>query len=418
MFRISLHFLEMLIVFAFYLALRCNYDDRIKNATIRAGHNRVSLSNKISSKWKPIRITVNNDILEGKEESPLSCYNVGQIIEYDDERVHTCEEQDIITQKQITTIRQTMDNVVNFLSNTLKVQSIIGSIRYGEGNEAIEFNNSDFVIMTSHRYSSSFVASAMSLDTDDTYWRPTIGMIYFNTRDIPNEPVNESDWKNEFFFTVLHEITHALGFSNNMFEHYHPHENPEPYKDIICKLTKYGKTFSFLVTPHSHIFAKKRFGVDVFTGDNGTSCPSGIELEDGGSEGTAGSHLEMRTYYTEYMIGMVTYSNGPFVIFTDATMAVLLDTGNYKINWANIKPLVYGHQESINGNPIPGFAIDPPQITFPSNYLTIINEGTRIDLTGFDYRYYGSGKVIYPESRVNCNDEIFVQYCQAKRFIL
>ena len=65
------------------------------------------------------------------------------------------------------------------------------------------------------------------------------------------------------------------------------------------------------------------------------------------------------------MIGEEVGSPVPFLRFTDATLAVLLDTGNYKVNWANAKPLVFGHPESINGKPISGFAIDPPQYSFP-----------------------------------------------------
>ena len=137
-----------------------------------------------------------------------------------------------------------------------------------------------------------------------------------------------------------------------MFESYHPYESIEFYKNPVCKLTKYGKNYSFLVTPYAHIYAKKRFGVETFIGDNEQSCPSGIELEDEGSDASAGSHLETRTYYNENMIGGDILFHNPFLRFTDATIAVLMDTGNYKVNWANAVPLVYGHPESIDGKPI------------------------------------------------------------------
>ncbi|EAY20145.1 GP63-like [Trichomonas vaginalis G3] len=208
--------------------------------------------------------------------------------------------------------------------------------------------------------------------------------------------------------TILHELTHTLGFALNFFEKYHPPESTEVYKDPVCKLTKYKKNYLFLVTPNAHVYAKKRFGVETFIGDNGTSCPAGIEMEDGGSIGTAGSHLEARTYNSENMIGTDIGYPVPFLRFTDATLAVLMDTGNYKINWANAKPLVYGHPESIDGKPISNFAIDPPQFHFPSNYLM-----TTQDFTGFDYRHYGSGEEFDIVSNIPCDNEFYSPYCNA-----
>ncbi|EAY11996.1 GP63-like [Trichomonas vaginalis G3] len=383
-----------------------NINDRFK---------RISLSSKVSSEWRPIRITINYDALEGKDNDPLSCQYIGQKIENPIEGTHICEEQDILTEKQISSIKGTMTNVANFLSNTLQVQSFLDPITIEGVNETVILNNTDFVIMVSSQFSNSLVAFAIPLELEDLYSRPYLALIKFNPRHTPAEVINDSDWNNEFYYTVLHEITHALGFSSDLYEKYHPHENPEPYKNPVCQFTKYGKNFTFLVTPYSHIFAKKRFGVETFTGDDGKSCPSGIELEDGGTSATALSHLEYRTYYTEYMIGQEFGSDGPFPRFTDATMAILLDTGNYKVNWANLKPLVFGHPESIDGKPIPGFAIDPPQYSFHPNYLINYSEQSRnVDFTGFDYKHYGQGIHMIHESQVNCSNDEYKQYCIAK----
>ena len=61
---------------------------------------------------------------------------------------------------------------------------------------------------------------------------------------------------------------------------------------------------TFLTTPYAHIFAKNRYGVDKFIGDNGAECPAGIELENGGGDKTAFSHLEARTMLDDIMIGV------------------------------------------------------------------------------------------------------------------
>lgn len=319
----------MSLVLTTILAYRCNYAERMKN--FKNTGKRIGLVNKISSKWRPIRITLNYDIIEGKEYDPMSCKRVGQQINDPYEGNIICEEQDIINKKQILAIKGTINNVVRFLTNAIKVQSLLEPIITEYNNVTRIYNDTDFVINVSYKFSHTFAAAATVDQIDEIYSRPIIGMIYFNPRETPNEVVNENDWNNGLFYTVLHEITHALGFSSNLYEFYHPHENPETYKNITCQISKYGITYTFLITPHAHIFAKKRFGVETFIGDNGTSCPSGIELEDGGSVGTAGSHLEYRTFNTEYMVGSVIEYPVPFSRFTDATMAILLDTGNYKV---------------------------------------------------------------------------------------
>ena len=114
------------------------------------------------------------------------------------------------------------------------------------------------------------------------------------------------------------------------------------------------------------------------------------------------------------MIGQNIGLGVPFLRFTDATMAVLMDTGNYKVNWANLKPLVYGHPESIDGNPIPGFAIDPPQYSFPSNYLIKYDgEDEKSDYTGFDFLHFGKPSDITSTSNIDCENDDFKQYCKA-----
>ncbi|EAY11997.1 GP63-like [Trichomonas vaginalis G3] len=293
---------------------------------------RISLFNATSSEWKPIRITINYDALEGKDNDPLSCQYIGQKIENPIEGTHICEEQDILTEKQISSIKGTMTNVANFLSNTLQVQSFLDPIPIIYRKIRQVFKNSDFIISVSSRYSNSYAAIAFPILLDEIYSRPYFATIYFNPKFTPNKPVNEDDWNNEFFYAVLHEITHALGFDKDFYSFYHPREDPKPYKKPTCRLKKYGKNYTFLVTPYSHIFAKKRFGVETFRGDNGKTCPSGIELEDGDTGETSSSHLKLRTYNTEFMTCDEVGSPGPFFRFTDATMAVLMDTGNYKVN--------------------------------------------------------------------------------------
>ena len=102
---------------------------------------------------------------------------------------------------------------------------------------------------------------------------------------------------------MFHELTHGLGA---LFTNYH-HKNSTLFystKQNYCKLSKYGKNFSFITGPYSHLFAQKHYGVDVFVGDD-NNCTSGIEIEDGGDEvGTASGHIKASRFYLDLNIGM------------------------------------------------------------------------------------------------------------------
>lgn len=203
--------------------------------------------NEISRKWRPIRITADHRILEGKKDDPLSCKRVGQEINYTYDGLHICEEKDLLSKKQILAIKGTMNNVIKFLSKTLKVQSRLTPILA----EDKKFSNTDLVISTSYRFfSDDTVATESSISWDSIYFRPYFAKIFFSPIHVPDKIINENDFDNEFFYTILHEITHALGFDKTFYDKYHPHENPEPYKNPICQFSKYGKNFTFLVTPY------------------------------------------------------------------------------------------------------------------------------------------------------------------------
>ena len=86
-----------------------------------------------------------------------------------------------------------------------------------------------------------------------------------------------------------------------------------------------------------------------------------------------------------------------------------MDTGNYKINWANTKPLVFGHPESINGKTIEGFAIDPPQKKFPEGYLQ-----SSYNTVGFNYKSISNKLPIFNVSEDVCKYLEFEKYCNDK----
>lgn len=172
---------------------------------------------------------------------------------------------------------------------------------------------------------------------------------------------------------------------------------------IFCSLNIKGKRTNFLVTPYARKFAKKHYGVARVYGDNSASCPAGIEIDD------TRSHLHAKTFHSEAMMTYsTTYDEGPFQRVTDASMAVLQDSGNYKIDFRMVRPLVWGNPESINGKPIPNFIRGVWQIDYPENYYYDPNVG---DYTGFDYKHWGNPSSI---DAPQCPNSQYQVYCEGK----
>jgi len=73
-------------------------------------------------------------------------------------------------------------------------------------------------------------------------------------------------------------------------------------------------------TPKVVETAKKYFGCSTL---------QGVELEDNGGEGTAGSHWEARIMYSDFMIGRTILEN----VLSEISLALLEDSGWYKVNY-------------------------------------------------------------------------------------
>lgn len=110
-------------------------------------------------------------------------------------------------------------------------------------------------------------------------------------------------------------------------------ENPEIcFSQKTYNHPEIGHTVKRIITPYAAAAAQKHYG-----------CPGldGPELEDGGGEGTAGSHWEQRTFMNEYMTG----TSVEFPVVSDITLALFKDTGWYDISpsaYKKLAPLLWG----------------------------------------------------------------------------
>ena len=122
-------------------------------------------------------------------------------------------------------------------------------------------------------------------------------------------------------YVAMHELSHALGFTSSLFL-------KTPYTTTT---TLRGKTVT--VVNSATVLAK----VKEWSG-----CPTavGMEIEDEGGVGTAGSHWERRNaghWRGSYMTGM---GSG---VLDAMTLAMFQDSGQYTVNWSAAEPMVWGN---------------------------------------------------------------------------
>ena len=139
--------------------------------------------------------------------------------------------------------------------------------------------------------------------------RPGLGIMYLG---------KEYDFSNplalKYVKTVIaHEMMHILGFMGVLFQTY---QNPPT---IITK-TINGVERILISTPKILEIAKKHFGCNSI---------EGIEIEDQGGDGSAGSHWEARIMLGDFMISTVY----PEFVISEITLALLEDSGWYKVNY-------------------------------------------------------------------------------------
>lgn len=389
-----------------------------ENNTLEIKTKRNTLS---QNEFEPLRLEMDYSFINGSQRDPQMCHFEGENIEWDEKYI--CRSADIPSQAKIDALIGTLENVKKFLQGMLKVDRLEEGF-YLKNYSSLTSIPSKFVkdvdlhltvVIRPFNPQVGTVAAAGPSQSENRFYRPIQGFVFINPAYIPTTISDESDWDNEYFYTLLHEITHVLGISNNLYQNYHPKGVSKIHENITCQFVKSGKLFTFLNTPHAHQFAVKHFGEEYFYGDNGEKCWSGIELEDGGGYGTKYSHPESRVYVSEMMVGVnIQNKNGPFNRITDVSVAMLLDTGNYEVNWSYVKPIVWGNKDSIDGKFIDNFATGPAQLVFPSYYMYNSTYNANV---GFDFKYIGKfGELIDTTNICPSSSAALNSYCKGSEF--
>ena len=153
--------------------------------------------------------------------------------------------------------------------------------------------------------------------------QPLIGIVNINTKIDYSKPNSE----HAFQVTILHEFIHILGFLGSYFR--------DRYHNILNKIDEDGIVRSYINSPKVLEVAKKYFNC---------SSIEGVELEESGGGGTAGSHWEARILLGDYMNG-VSYTEEEVV--SEFTLALLEDTGYYKANYYTGGLMRYGRGKDV-----------------------------------------------------------------------
>lgn len=179
--------------------------------------------------------------------------------------------------------------------------------------------NTDFVVyLTANEdFHGETMAHGITCRTDQ-YDRPTSGGV----------TINLDAWKESFSKTYMisvltHEISHALGWSANSFAKFRD-ENGNVRANVITSKNALDKTISLLNTPFVTSQVRSHFGCNSLTG---------MEIEDQGGSGTAGSHPEKRIFPESYMAGISTPSSQQ--IIDRIALSVFQDSGWYKVTNLN-----------------------------------------------------------------------------------
>ena len=228
-------------------------------------------------------------------------------------------------------------------------------------------------------------AAAYPMISEKKTMRPVLGCVDLN----PSYDYNEKNSIEFLSMLLLHEISHVMAFNNQLFQYFQ--NIKQPTKNMIIN----GLNRTLLATPKVLEYARGHFG-----------CPSlpGVELENQGGEGSAGSHWEARIMLGDYMIS----TDYPELVISDITLAVFEDSGWYNVNYYTGGLFKTGKGEGCNflqntcinkSSELTNFPLDfcdEPEEAFCTPGLLDRGECTiylyNINLEK-NYQYFGNGKI-------------------------
>ena len=296
----------------------------------------VLYSKFVEESMMPIRIAVDYSHINNIS---LVCTAVGQSRPNFGGQIVTCGENDVLTDiKRQLLVSVVMPAAVKMLQNALQVNQVVGPLPVPEDQCGAPYvtppqhvspgvPNADFVLYVSAGPTSGGTLAWATYCGQDAAHRPIVGKANFGPLYLVNSTAKEH---RSLIRTAVHEILHALGVTETFWGPVGAMNTSMPGgRAAIIHANSRGKVVTIMNTPKVQLFARSYF-----------NCPTavGVEIEDGGGEGTSGSHFEKRSLDDEIMVGSA--SEGEYL--SGVTLSYLEDTGLYTINWTAAEQMSFG----------------------------------------------------------------------------
>jgi hypothetical protein len=236
-----------------------------------------------------------------------------------------------VTASTLAYLKQIMSAAVNYWFKTLQVpqlsvlkipesqESMCGGLTVPAAYRTNGVNADMVFFVTVENSYTNFLAWSRACKQLSGTGRPVVGQVNFNLNSMKNDNFNSD------LMVVLHEMTHALGFSDSLFSSF---VNPAR----VGQTNLGGYTYNYLSVEPLNTKLKNFFGC--------SSIPGAI-LENQGGSGSAGSHWERRIFGNEYM----TASQINDQRISELTLALLESTGWYQVDYSMADTFYYGYGE-------------------------------------------------------------------------
>lgn len=225
-----------------------------------------------------------------------------------------------------------INSVKNYFGNVLQA-NFVPTMRFS-GGECYKSRIASFVrdidlyilIHAENDQSTDYFAAATTCYQSTRDGRPSIGAYILNFAFLNTATLYEY----LYFSTFAHEFTHILGFSNDLFTSYvvPGTSRKRSLTEVTTQISISGKSFTAIKLPEVLDFAKTYYGCNTLTG---------VPLEDGGGDGSAGSHWEKTFLPNEYMNPTVEnpgiISGFTYSLFRATGWYLTKDGGNQYYDW-------------------------------------------------------------------------------------